>query len=99
MAWGQVTNAVNAVSPVCRTTAEVKKKWFDLKVSSKKRIAAHKRDLGATGGGQSLISESPLADKIAENIGEASMSGVLPDGDTESAIPSTAGEAEPSEND
>lgn len=38
LAWEQVTNAVNAVPPVVRTVAEVKKNWFDLKVMPKKKI-------------------------------------------------------------
>lgn len=53
---------VNAVSPVRKSTAEFKKEWFDLKMSHKKRIAKHKKDLCARGEDQSLISVSPLED-------------------------------------
>lgn len=34
---GQVTNAMDTVSPQIRTVAEVKIKWFDLKVMEKKK--------------------------------------------------------------
>lgn len=43
LAWGQVTNAINAVLPVNRATAEVEKKRFDLKVSSKMNCSPQKR--------------------------------------------------------
>lgn len=36
-AWNTITNTINAVSTERRTTAEVKKKWFDLKSDSKKK--------------------------------------------------------------
>ena len=33
-AWVLITKAVNAVSPEVRTVAQVKKKWFDIKVDA-----------------------------------------------------------------
>lgn len=50
LVWEQVTNAVNAVPPIVRTVAEVKKNWFDLKVMPKKSTAAHK-GISTTGKG------------------------------------------------
>ena len=37
MAWGELQNSVNAALPVPRTLEEVKKKWDDIKRSTKKR--------------------------------------------------------------
>ena len=37
MAWGELQNSVNAASPVPRTLEEVKKKWDEIKRSTKKR--------------------------------------------------------------
>ena len=37
MAWGELQNSVNAASLVPRTLEEVKKKWDDIKRSTKKR--------------------------------------------------------------
>ena len=42
----------------------------------KKRIAAHKRDISATGGGQGSTSVSSKDDRIAAVTGETSMKGI-----------------------
>ena len=44
-------SAVNAVGSEKRTQAEVKKKWSDIKVDVKRRLAAHHRIVAKTGGG------------------------------------------------
>ena len=36
-AWAAITEAVNVVSPEVRTVAQIKKKWFDIKVDAKKQ--------------------------------------------------------------
>src|SRR4029434_3418178 len=51
VAWQGVTQAVNEVGGNQRTLPEVKKKWADLKLHSKKRIARHMGMLRETGGG------------------------------------------------
>ena len=40
--WESVCQAVNAVGSENRTQAEVKKKWSDIKVNVKRRLAAHR---------------------------------------------------------
>ena len=50
--WESVCQAVNAVGSETRTQAEVKKKWSDIKVDVKRRLAAHRRSVVQTGGGQ-----------------------------------------------
>ena len=50
-AWREVTDAVNTVSAVERKEAEIKRKWFDLKIDAKKRIQRKKQSMAATGGG------------------------------------------------
>ncbi len=35
--WEKITSAVNAISPAGRTVTEIKKKWFNMKMASKKR--------------------------------------------------------------
>jgi len=49
--WESVSEAFNAVGSEKRTQAEVKKKWFDIKVDVKRRLAAHRRSVAKTGGG------------------------------------------------
>jgi len=47
--WESVCEAVNAVGSEKRTQAEVKKKWCDIKVDVKQRLAAHRRSVAKTG--------------------------------------------------
>ena len=49
--WENVCQAVNAVGSENRTQAEIKKKWSDIKVDVKQRLAAHRRSVVQTGGG------------------------------------------------
>ncbi len=49
--WESVCEAVNAVGSEKRTQAEVKKKWSDIKVDIKRRMAAHRQSVAKTGGG------------------------------------------------
>ena len=49
--WESVCEAVNAVGSENRTQAEVKKRWSDIKVDVKRRLAAHRRSVAKTGGG------------------------------------------------
>ncbi|ROL48218.1 Myb-related transcription factor, partner of profilin [Anabarilius grahami] len=83
--WEQVTEAVNAVTSVPRTVQETKKKWSDLKVVVKKRICAHRRSVGTTGGGQGITDLSAFDARVGAIIGETGLSGVLPEfqGDTD----------------
>ena len=46
-----VADAVNAVASQPRTVAEIKKKWSDIKVEAKKRLALHRQSVSATWGG------------------------------------------------
>ena len=46
-----VSEAFNAVGSEKRTQAEVMKKWSDIKVDVKRRLAAHCRSVAKTGGG------------------------------------------------
>ena len=82
-AWENVTDAVNSVGSEVRTLSEIKKKWFDVKVNAKKRVAAHRRGTSATGGGQTNTELSPLDNRIASIIGDTALSGIIEDGDTD----------------
>lgn len=76
-AWAAITEAVNAVSPEVRTVAQVKKKWFDIKVDAKKRITEQKKKK-ETGGGQGPPDLTPQDERLAAIIGETSISGICP---------------------
>lgn len=84
VAWQCVTASVNEVGDGVRTLTEVKKKWNDLKLQGKKRIAAHKASVKATGGGPAGAPElSPTDQRIASILGTCAVSGIGSHGDTE----------------
>lgn len=83
VAWQAVTQAVNEVGGNQRTLPEVKKKWADLKLHSKKRIAAHMAKVRLTGGGGATSKLSPQDERICSIIGEGAVKGVYEEGDTD----------------
>lgn len=66
--WASITEAVNVVSPEVRTVAQVKKKWFDIKVDAKRRISDQKKKK-ETGGGQGPPDLAPQDEQLAAIIG------------------------------
>ncbi|KAI2668908.1 Nuclear apoptosis-inducing factor 1 [Labeo rohita] len=83
VAWQAVTQAVNEVGGKQRTLQEVKKKWADLKLQSKKRIAAHMAKVRLTGGGGPTCKLSPEDERICAIIGEGAVKGIYEEGDTD----------------
>jgi len=84
--WQHVADAVNSASAQVRTVAEIKKKWSDIKVEAKKRLASHRQSACATGGGKGAPELTPPMDeKLAGIIGESLLSGVVTEaeGDTD----------------
>ncbi len=94
-AWEKVTTAVNSVGSEERSLSEIKKKWFQIKLSAKKCITAHRHEISVTGGGQATTQLSPMDTRIASIIGDTALCGIIPHGDTdtlptEPAVPSTS---------
>lgn len=89
--WQHVTDAVNAASAQGRTVAEIKKKWSDIKVDAKKRLASHRQSVCATGGGTGAPELTPMDERLAGIIGESLLSGVVTeaDGDTDVKVAPT----------
>lgn len=66
MAWAEVTAAINAVSPVERSVAEVKEKWS--KLSSEARAQLRARKFPPTGSGKAIeMPDLELFENIFEN--------------------------------
>jgi len=79
-AWGNVVNAVNAVSFTVRTMEELKKKWDDMKRGTKKRASAVKNDQMKTGGGRPDIPPlTSIEEDVVSILGEERVFG-LPSG-------------------
>ncbi|KAA0723921.1 hypothetical protein E1301_Tti015391 [Triplophysa tibetana] len=85
--WKKITDVVNSVGIESRTPAEVKKKWSDLKLATKKRVAVMKRIM-ETGAGQpdSSLVLMPIEERIAAIIGLPSVSGISGGGDTDASV-------------
>ncbi len=65
----------------------MKKKWSDLKLATKKRIAALKRTTTQTGGGQTdPIVLTPTEECVAALIGSASITGISGRDDTDEHV-------------
>lgn len=81
--WQHITAAVNAVASANRTVPDVKKKWSDLKVGAKKRLASHRQSVCGTGGVQ--INLSPMETRMASILGQTSVCGIVSEreGDTD----------------
>ena len=58
--WDSVCEAVNAVGSEERTQPEIKKKWSDVKVDVKRRMAAHRQSVARTGGGEGAEAPTPF---------------------------------------
>uniref|UniRef100_A0AAQ6AJ68 Myb/SANT-like DNA-binding domain-containing protein n=1 Tax=Amphiprion ocellaris TaxID=80972 RepID=A0AAQ6AJ68_AMPOC len=87
--WQHIVTSVNSVSSTERTVAEMKKKWSDLKVEAKKRVACHRQSVSATGGDRGKPEPTPLDSRIASILGTASGCGIVSEkeGDTDLAEP------------
>ncbi|XP_049897644.1 nuclear apoptosis-inducing factor 1-like [Epinephelus moara] len=83
--WKEITAAVNSVGVDKGTPAEVKKNWSDLKIATKRRVAALKRSSTQTGGGQPdpSLALTQTAERVAALIWSPSNSGISGGGDTD----------------
>ncbi|KAI3353871.1 hypothetical protein L3Q82_005079 [Scortum barcoo] len=79
--WQHVADAASEG----RTVAKVKKKWSDIKVDAKKRLASRRQSVCATRRGRGTPKLTPLDEKLAGIIGESLLSGVVTEveGDTD----------------
>lgn len=76
-AWAIITEKVNAVGGFNRDTAQIKKKWADMKSLTKKKAADEKRERQKTGGGAAKpIVVSPLEEDIISTLGPTAISGI-----------------------
>ena len=70
------------MSPEIRTVAQVKKKWFDIKVDAKKRIINQKKRSKQPEDKDHLICQPEM--RLTVIIGQTSISGILPRNEGES---------------
>jgi len=55
----------------------VKKKWSDIKVDMKQRLAAHRRSVAKTGGGTREEGPTLLEQRVCAIMGDSALSGVV----------------------
>lgn len=75
--WESVCQAVNAMGSETRTQAEIKKKWSDIKLDVKRRMAAHRQSVVKTGGGTGDEEPSSFDQRVAAIVGETAISGIV----------------------
>ncbi|XP_051783545.1 nuclear apoptosis-inducing factor 1-like [Erpetoichthys calabaricus] len=102
MEWHSVADAVKSAGAENRTVAELKKKWSDIKVAVKRRVAAHRLHVRSTRGGTELPELTLFEQRVAAIIGDTLIVSILPAGEGDSDI--TAGadnstKADPNEED
>ena len=59
------------------TQAEVKKKWSDINVDVKRRLAAHRRSVAKTGGGSGEEGPTLFEHRVGATMGDNALSGVV----------------------
>ncbi|XP_051790264.1 uncharacterized protein LOC127529717 [Erpetoichthys calabaricus] len=85
-----------------RTVTELKKKWSDIKVVVKRRVAAHHLHVSSTGGGTELPELTPFEQPVPAIIGDTLIVGIVPAGEEDSDITTGANnstKADPNEED
>jgi hypothetical protein len=76
-AWVEVQTSVNATSLVPRSLEEIKKKWDDVKRTTKKRAVDVRKDRTVTGGGESNADPlTPMEEIVVSLIGEQKVYGL-----------------------
>ncbi|RZC37913.1 Myb DNA-bind 5 domain containing protein [Asbolus verrucosus] len=76
-AWEKVVEAVNAVTPVVRGLAEIKKKIRDVKTWTKQKANAFKRESRKTGGGENdAVPFSAAEQRVISFISNDSIEGI-----------------------
>ncbi|CAC5406289.1 unnamed protein product [Mytilus coruscus] len=88
--WATITQRINAENPsaVSRGVADVKKKWQDLQSIVKKKEAARRRSLNATGGGPSPEGTTKSWEKaIISTFTNTQLEGIAGGEDTGSVSP------------
>ncbi|XP_052075487.1 uncharacterized protein LOC127712938 [Mytilus californianus] len=88
--WATITQRINAANPsaVSRGVADVKKKWQDLQSIGKKKEAARRRSLNATGGGPSPEDTTKSWEKaIISTFTNTQLEGIAGGEDTSSVSP------------
>ncbi|XP_052228540.1 uncharacterized protein LOC127842825 isoform X1 [Dreissena polymorpha] len=78
--WKETIEMINAVGPG-RSLHEAKRKWVDLKSSTKAKEKKIKKEVGKTGGGPAPDKLTPLEEKVLTVIPKASIEGVTAEGD------------------
>ncbi|XP_039630071.1 nuclear apoptosis-inducing factor 1-like [Polypterus senegalus] len=86
MEWHSVADAVKSAGAEDRTVSELKKKWSDIKVAVKRRVAAHRLHVSSTGRGTELPELTPFEQRVAAIIGDTLIVGILPAGEGDSDI-------------
>jgi len=74
--WEELAKEVSAVSGIMRTATEVKKKWIHMKSETKGSVAAARKSMRQTGGGEMVEMLTSSQQRIVDVIGEVCVEGM-----------------------
>ncbi|XP_078508446.1 uncharacterized protein LOC144768544 [Lissotriton helveticus] len=75
--WLEIQEKVNAVGVIPRTIDEIKKRWYDMRLRAKEKLAERLKDANKTGGGSGNVDQpTPHEELIESTIQHESVSGV-----------------------
>ncbi|XP_069092705.1 nuclear apoptosis-inducing factor 1-like [Pleurodeles waltl] len=86
--WQDILTKINAIRVSHRTLDEVCKRWYDLRSSTKERVAVRMREIHGTGGGPSTVPPPTAIETMVETTLEPKA--VLGIGDLDSSAPGTS---------
>ena len=75
--WEGMCEAVNAVGSEKRTQAEVKKKWSNINVEVKRRMADHHQSVAQTGRGTREEGPTLFEQRVGAIMGDTALTGVV----------------------
>ncbi|XP_078533476.1 myb-related transcription factor, partner of profilin-like [Lissotriton helveticus] len=65
--WLEIQEKVNSVGVTTRSTDEIKKRWYDLRLRSKERLADRIKEANKTGGGTSAVDQPTPHEELIES--------------------------------
>ncbi|XP_078503560.1 uncharacterized protein LOC144762291 [Lissotriton helveticus] len=75
--WLEIQEKVNAVGVIPRSIDEIKKRWYDMRLRAKEKLAERLKEANKTGGGTANIDQpTPHEELIESTIQHESVSGV-----------------------
>ncbi|XP_078534854.1 uncharacterized protein LOC144821551 isoform X3 [Lissotriton helveticus] len=81
--WLDIQGKVNAIGVTHRDLEDLKKRWYDIRIITKKKLAAHRKESAATGGGRNRAPRlTDIEEMVASTLEKECIHGI---GDADSS--------------